>query len=133
MIKVAYTNIESKIKINSLLSDPLTVIQVCQGCQLSILLYIIEPFSLKMYTRSAKTYDFCMFVWLVFMYALLSTRVCFHLKSNVHIVRTFENRIPFQTFEKWHNVSYHYVSYISQKYSILKNSCMVFKASWREG
>ena len=120
MIKVAYTNIESKIKINSLLSDLLTVIQVRQGCQLSILLYIIEPFSLKMYTRSAKTHDFCMFVCLVFMYALLSTSVCFHLKSSVHIVRTFKNRVPFQTFEKWHNVSYRYVSYISRKYSIFE-------------
>ena len=28
---------------------------------------------------------------------------------NVHIVRTFENRISFQTFEKWHGVSYRYV------------------------
>ena len=28
-----------------------------------------------------------------------------------NIVRTFENRIPFQTFEKWHNVSYRYVSH----------------------
>ena len=43
------------------------------------------------------------------------THVCFHLKLNVHIVRTFENRIPFQTFEKWHNVSYHYVSYIKSE------------------
>ena len=31
MFKVAYTNIESKININSLLSDPLTPICVCQG------------------------------------------------------------------------------------------------------
>ena len=28
------------------------------------------------------------------------THVCFHLISNVHTVRTFENRTPFQTFEK---------------------------------
>ena len=28
------------------------------------------------------------------------------------MVRTFGNRIPFQTFEKWHNVSYYYVSYV---------------------
>ena len=33
-------NIESKIKINSLLSDPLTIMRFCQGCLLSMLLYI---------------------------------------------------------------------------------------------
>ena len=37
--------------------------------------------------------------------------------SNVHIVRTFENSIPFQTVEKWHNVSYRYVSYIKSETS----------------
>ena len=34
MIKVAYTNIQSKIKINGLLSDPFTLIQGVQGCPL---------------------------------------------------------------------------------------------------
>ena len=38
-VEVAYTNIESKIKINGLLFDPLTPICVCQWCQLSKLLY----------------------------------------------------------------------------------------------
>ena len=50
---------------------------------------------------------------LVCLYVLLScmlyfhgcTHECFRLISNVHIVRTFENRIAFQTFEKCHNVS----------------------------
>ena len=37
--------------------------------------------------------------------------------SNAHIVRTFENSIPFQMFEKWHNVSYRYVSYIKSETS----------------
>ena len=37
--EVAYTNIESKIKINGLLFDPLTPICVRQWCQLSKLLY----------------------------------------------------------------------------------------------
>ena len=37
--EVAYTNIESKIKINGLLFDPLTLICVHQWCQLSKLLY----------------------------------------------------------------------------------------------
>ena len=41
MFSVAYTNIESKIKINSLLSDPLTPMCVRQGCLLSMLLYKI--------------------------------------------------------------------------------------------
>ena len=51
-------------------------------------------------------------------YALLScilcfhacTHVCFHLISKVKIIKAFENRIPILTFEKWHNVSYCYVS-----------------------
>ena len=37
--KVAYTNIESKIKISGLLIDPLTPICVRQWCQQSTLLY----------------------------------------------------------------------------------------------
>ena len=37
--EVAYTNIESKAKINGLLFDPLTSICVFQWCQLSKLLY----------------------------------------------------------------------------------------------
>ena len=43
------------------------------------------------------------------------THVCFHPISNVDIVRTFENRIPFQTFEKWHKLSYRYVSYVKSE------------------
>ena len=41
MIKIAYTNIESKIEINDLLSDPLIFMLVLQGCLFSILLYNI--------------------------------------------------------------------------------------------
>ena len=37
--EVAYPNIESKIKINCLLFDPLTPICVHQWCQLSMFLY----------------------------------------------------------------------------------------------
>ena len=43
--------------------------------------------------------------------------LCFHLISNLHIVRIFENRILFQTFEKWHNVSFCYVSHVKSKTS----------------
>ena len=39
--KVVYTNINSKIKIHGLLSDPLTPMRVRQWCQLSKLLYNI--------------------------------------------------------------------------------------------
>ena len=42
MIKVAYTNIQSKNKINGLISDLITLMRgVRQGCPVSILLYII--------------------------------------------------------------------------------------------
>ena len=40
----------------------------CSSC-------VLEPFSLKMYIGSAKTYDFCMFVCFAFMYTLIS---CLH-------------------------------------------------------
>ena len=42
MIKVAYTNIQSKIKINGPLSDPFIFMQgVCQGFPLSLVLHIM--------------------------------------------------------------------------------------------
>ena len=68
-----------------------------------------ELFSLKMYVGTAKTYNYSLFCFHV------CTHVCFQLMSNVHIVRTFENRI--QTFEKWHNVAYRYISYIKSETS----------------
>ena len=41
MIKVAFTDIQSKIKINGLLSDPFTFMQgVRQGCPLTMVLYV---------------------------------------------------------------------------------------------
>ena len=43
MIKVTYTDIQSKIKINDLLSDSFTLTQgVHQGCPLSMVLYFID-------------------------------------------------------------------------------------------
>ena len=42
MIKVAYTDIQSKIKINGLLSDSFTLMQgINHGCPLSLVLYIM--------------------------------------------------------------------------------------------
>ena len=42
MVEDAYTNIQSKIKINGILPDPFTLTSgVCQRCLLSMLLYII--------------------------------------------------------------------------------------------
>ena len=65
-------------------------------------IFAFQSFSLKMYIVSAKTYYFlCLYVLLSYMLCFyVCTHVCFHLISNVHIVRIFENRIPFQTFEK---------------------------------
>ena len=43
MIKICYNNIQSKIKINGLLSNPFIIMRdVRQGCPLSILLYILR-------------------------------------------------------------------------------------------
>ena len=58
--------------------------------------------------------------------------VCFHLISNVDIVRTFENRIPFQTFEKLRNVSYLYVSYIKSETSDIWRTDAWFLKPFRE-
>ena len=35
----------------------------------------------------------------------------------MQILKTLENRIPIQTFQNWHNVSYHYISYIKSETS----------------
>ena len=57
------------------------------------------------------------------------THLCFHLISNAYIFGTFENRIPFQTFEKWHNISYRYASYIKSNASdIWKTGVWFLKA-----
>ena len=56
-----------------------------------------------------------LFLYVCILCFHVSAHECFHLISNVHIVRTFENRIPFQTFEKWLNVSHRYVSYIKSE------------------
>ena len=47
----------------------------------------------------------------------------------MHIARTFENSIPFQKFEKWHNVSYRYVSYIkSETFDIWRTGAWFLEA-----
>ena len=54
MIKVAYTNIESKIKINGLLSDSLILMLVHQVCLLSKLSYNIVAEVLANFTNTDK-------------------------------------------------------------------------------
>ena len=42
MVKDVCTNIQTKIKINGVLSDPFTITrEACQGCPFSMLLYIV--------------------------------------------------------------------------------------------
>ena len=48
------TNIQSKIKINGLLSDPLTLMLVCQGCLLYMLLYNIAAEVLANFINADK-------------------------------------------------------------------------------
>ena len=54
MIKVAYTNIESKIKINCLLSDSLILMLLRQGCLPSMLLYNIAAVVLANFINADK-------------------------------------------------------------------------------
>ena len=59
--------------------------------------FAFESFWLKMYIVSSKTNYFCvcMFFFHVAMLCFhVCTHVCFDLILNVHIVRTFKNRIP---------------------------------------
>ena len=60
------------------------------------------------------------------------THVCFHLISNVHVVRSFENRISFQTFEKWHKTSYRYVNYVKSETSHIWETGAWFLKSFGE-
>ena len=54
-IKVAYTNIQSKIKIYGLLSDPFTLMQGArQGCPLSMVLYITVAYVFANFTDADK-------------------------------------------------------------------------------
>ena len=77
-----------------------------------------ELFSLKMYIRSAKAYDFCMLVCFVFMYALVSClHTCMVLSDIKRANCQYKNTIPIQTFKKWHNVCYCYVSYVKSETS----------------
>ena len=54
MIKVAYPNIESKIKTNGLLSDPLILMLVRQGCLHFMLLYNILVEALANFINADK-------------------------------------------------------------------------------
>ena len=56
MVEDVYTNIQSKIKINGLLSDPFTLTQeVCQGCLFSVLLYIVGAEVLVSFINANKS------------------------------------------------------------------------------
>ena len=59
-------------------------------------------------TSGLQKHDFCMLACLdVFVYTLPSCfQTCMLLSDIKQIVRTFESRIPIQTFEKWHSYSY---------------------------
>ena len=55
MVKDVYTKIQSKIKINGLLSDPFTLMrEVCQGCLFSMLLYMIAAEALASFINANK-------------------------------------------------------------------------------
>ena len=55
MVKDVYTNIQSKIKINGLLSDRFTLTRkVCQGCLFSMLSYIIAVEVLASFINTNK-------------------------------------------------------------------------------
>ena len=55
MRKVVHTNIESKIKINGLLSDPFTLMQgVRQGCSLSMVLHITVAYVFASFIDAAQ-------------------------------------------------------------------------------
>ena len=60
------------------------------------------------------------------------THVCFHLLSNMQITRTFKNRILIQLFEKWHNVSYCYISYIKSETSDIWRTGAWFLKNFKE-
>ena len=71
---------------------------------------VLELFSLKMYITSAKTY--MIFVCLYALLSCLHTSMLSCVINHVQIVRTFKNRILIQLFKKWHNTSYHCITYI---------------------
>ena len=55
MVKDVYTNTQTKIKINGLLSDPFTLTrEVSQGCLFSMLLYIIPAEVLASFINANK-------------------------------------------------------------------------------
>ena len=88
--------------------------------------------SCKWTVLTENVHRVCKNMWFLFVFVLcfyVCTHACFHLISNVHIIKTLENRILFQTFEKWHNVSYHYFSYFKLEASdIWKTAVWFLKA-----
>ena len=95
-----------------------------ESCRIDIIKSLMVLFWMKIWNSSAVLTEnihwvcksIC-FLYVCMVYFRVCTQVCFQLISNVHIVRTIENRILFQTFEKWQNVSYGYVSYVTSEIS----------------
>ena len=50
----------------------------------------------------------------------------------MQIIRIFENEIPIQTLKKWHNVSYHYFSYVKSETSNIWRTRAWFLKLFRE-
>ena len=90
---------------------------------------LVPPNLYLLLSRSHWKCTSCLQKHIIFvcLYVLLScvrwfhvfTHECFHLISNAHIVRTFESRTRFETFEKWHNVNYRYVSCLKSETSFI--------------
>ena len=70
-----------------------------------------------MYIVSAKAYYFCIFVCFAFMYALLAHMYDFIWYQTC--TSPEHSKAEFLTFEKWHSVSYRYVSYLKSEISFI--------------
>ena len=92
---------------------------------ISMCFYLLEPFSLKMCMRSAKAYDFCMPVCFAFINVLLSCLQTCILSSVIKRAncQNIQKQILIQLLEKWHDISYQYISYIKSETS----------GTWRTG
>ena len=74
-VNVLNTLIEFQSNFNSILEPTCVRKQTC------------EPFTLKMYIRSSKICDFCIFILFVFVFALLSCLHTYMLSSDIKRAR----------------------------------------------